>query len=229
MRIGFVHVAALGLSAAAALTLTACDGKAGASGTPSATTSSTAAPTASASASASADTGAKSTGGGTTTGGSGSDAKGTQSSSGTTGSAGASHTCLTAHLGFGYGPDSGAQSVGSPGAVVIKLTNKGTSTCVMDGFPGVDLHTNYGVISVPRTKRAHHQVTLKPGASTLFDLNYMPNSSGGTGVKVSTMVITPPNETHSHSMPWEYQTLPVTNGTGKAAAYPNVDPIGYNG
>lgn len=152
--------------------------------------------------------------------------------SGSVGSAGGSRssgTCLTSNLGFGYGPDSGAQSVGSPGAVVVKLTNRGSSTCAMKGFPGVDLETDSGVISVPRTKHSPVQVTLKPGGSTVFALNYMPNTSGGTGIEVSTMVITPPNETHSHSMPWEYQSLPVTNGEGSAAAYPNVDPVGFNG
>ena len=99
----------------------------------------------------------------------------------------------------------------------------------MNGFPGVDLHTNYGVVSVPRTKRTPTPVTLVPGASTLFDIDYMPSDGGGSGIKVSTMVITPPNETHSHSMPWEYQALLVTNGEGSTAAYPSVGPIGYNG
>ncbi len=136
-------------------------------------------------------------------------------------------TCATADLAFGYGPDSGAQSPDSPGAVVVKLTNRGASDCVMNGFPGVDLHTDHGVLTVPRTKQTPRQVTLEPGGSTLFDILYMPSDPGSsTGTKVSTMVITPPNETHSHSMPWEYQSILVTNGEGSLDAYPAVGPVG---
>ena len=123
-----------------------------------------------------------------------------------------SATCRTADLGFGYGPDGGPQAVGDTSASeVVKLTNNGRATCALRGFPGVDLKTNAGTISVPRTHDKPALVTLKPGANALFDVVYPVNNTGGSGVRVDTLVITPPNETHSHTLPWNLGTLPASD------------------
>ncbi len=123
--------------------------------------------------------------------------------------------CTTAHLGFGIGPDSGPQAVGdTTAAEVVKLTNNGSASCSMHGFPGVDLKTNYGTVPVARAKQTPQTVTLAPGASALFSINYPVNNTGGTGVGVESMVITPPNETHSYTLTWSEGSLPVTDGSG---------------
>ena len=140
--------------------------------------------------------------------GSGSTGTGTSGSGGTV-------RCDTSNLGFSIGPDSGVQAVGDTvGYEVVKLTNKGSGSCALLGFPGVDLKTNYGTVSVPRGAQTPKEVVLKPGRSALFTIDYPVNSTGGSGIKVESMVITPPNETHSYTMAWSEGTLPVTDGSG---------------
>lgn len=159
------------------------------------------------------------TGGGS---GSGSGGSGGGTGSGTGGGTGAA-MCTTAHLGFGIGPDSGPQAVGdTTAAEVVKLTNNGSASCTMRGFPGVDLKTNAGTFSVPRAKQSPQTVTLAPGASALFSIDYTVNNTGGSGVRVDSMVITPPNETHSYTLAWNQGTLPVTDGSG---SFINVTPV----
>ena len=171
-------------------------------------------------------TGTGSTGsgsGGSTGSGSGSTGSGSGSTGGAPGAAPGAALCTTAHLAFGIGPDSGPQSVGdTTAAEVVKLTNRGSASCAMRGFPGVDLKTNAGTLSVPRSGKAPQLVTLAPGASALFDINYTVNNTGGSGVRVETMVITPPNETHSSTLAWDQGTLPVTDGSG---SFITVDPV----
>ena len=165
----------------------------------------------------SAATGGTGTGGSGGSGGTGSSgSSGTGGTvSGTTAGAVTAARCSTANLGFAIGPDSGPQSVGdTTAAEVVKLTNKGSASCALRGFPGVDLKTNAGTLSVPRSGKAPKLVTLAPGASALFDINYTVNNTGGSGVRVETMVITPPNETHSHTLAWDQGTLPATDGSG---------------
>ena len=131
--------------------------------------------------------------------------------------------CTTAHLAFGIGPDSGPQTVtDTTAAEVVKLTNTGSASCAMRGFPGVDLRTNAGTISVQRSRQTPRLVTLAPGDSALFDIDYPVNNTGGSGVRVETMVITPPNETHSHLLAWNLGTLPATDGPGSPVT---VDPV----
>ena len=205
--------------------LTACSGSSGsadASGqisvSASASTSTSALPSASASAPASGSGGstpvAAPSGGGSTA---------VPVAAPTGNSGGGTATCTTAQLAFAIGPDSGPQSVGdTTAAEVVELTNKGSASCAMRGFPGVDLHTNAGTISVARSKQAPQLVTLKPGSSALFNVNYPVNNTGGSGVRIETMVITPPNETHSHTLAWDQGTLPATDGSGPSLS---VDPV----
>ena len=238
-RVAMVATAAL----LGSLALSACSGSATGSvtagGQSSVSASGAAGGSASSAPGASGTTTGSSTGGGSssgatgggstsvpTSGGSGSGTGGSTSvptGGGKSGGGSAAPRCATANLGFSIGPDSGPQSVGdTTAAEVVKLTNKGGSSCAMDGFPGVDLRTNYGTISVPRSKQAPQLVTLSPGASALFDIDYTVNNTGGSGVRVETMVITPPNETHSATLAWSVGTLPVTDGSGSMI---QVDPV----
>jgi len=230
-RVAIVATAAL----LGSLALSACSGSgSGASGSTNAggpaSVSASASTPASAPASGSTGTGTGSTPGAvpTTNAPSAAPTGGSGSGSGSGGSGSAPQAagldaCTTAQLAFGIGPDSGPQSVGdTTAAEVVKLTNTGSASCAMHGFPGVDLKTNAGTLSVPRSKQVAELVTLKPGASALFNINYTVNNTGGSGVRVDTMVITPPNETHSHTLAWNQGTLPVTDGSGSSIT---VDPV----
>ncbi|MCF3960571.1 DUF4232 domain-containing protein [Streptomyces fuscigenes] len=134
--------------------------------------------------------------------------------------------CRTADLAFAYGPGSGAQSVGSPGGVVVTMTNKGSAACSMDGYPGVDLVGGGVTWSLSRqTSQAPHAVTVRPGGSTSFTVTYMPYSKGdGEQVDVKTLVVTPPNETHSASLAWDYQPVLRQDGATHPATF--VGPVG---
>lgn len=124
--------------------------------------------------------------------------------------------CRTANLSF-------SSSHGmAEGEVLINLANIGHSTCTMHGFPGVDLKGKDGTVSAARSTVAAPDVTLRPGQATRFTLHYPPNTSGGTGATFTTLIITPPNETHSHPLPLTLN-LPVT---ADPTPQITVDPVG---
>ncbi len=133
--------------------------------------------------------------------------------------------CRAANVAFGYGPDSGSQVVGAQGFLHIKLTNTGSATCVMRGYPGVDLKSGNQTWSLLRSKAALKTVTLKHGQSTTFDIAYLPWVKGsGTAFKVTSMLVTLPNDTTSHRMAWDWQPVLYQGG----ATYPGtwVGPVG---
>lgn len=216
----------------AGLVLTACGGGSGsdsaaatdssstnASASPSGGTDTT--PTPSPVDSASAGTPATTAPSGSSSGGS--SAKGS-SGNGSAGSAAGQH-CLTANLSLSVAAGSGAQSVGSAGPVIIKMTNHGSASCTMKGYPGVDLVGGGKTWSLARqTSVAPHAVTVAPGHSTTFTITYMPYSAGsGQKIDVKTIVITPPNETHSTDVPWEFQPVLLQDGATHPATY--VGPV----
>lgn len=219
----------------AGLVLTACGGgsssdSASAKDSPSASTSATADPgsgtdttPAPSGDSASAGTSATTAPSGSTSGGGPS---GTQASSGGSGGSGGGQHCRTADLSLAVAAGSGAQSVGSAGPVIIKMTNHGSGSCTMKGYPGVDLVGGGQKWSLSRqTSAAPHAVTLARGASTSFTITYMPFSPGsGQQLDVKTIVITPPNETHSTDVPWEFQPVLLQDGATHPATY--VGPVG---
>jgi hypothetical protein len=228
MRIRKISALAL-VAAAAGLTLTACDGS-GTDATSAVTAPSqpTGAPLASPSTSGQGAAPANDTNTGT---GSGSGSSGTGRSSGANGSDGSdgangskgsdgsgtadAGTCQTANLSFSHSYGMGE------GEVLINLKNIGAGTCTMHGFPGVDLKSNYGTQSAARSHMSAPDVTLAPGQSTRFTLHYPPNHTGGSGVTFTSLLITPPNETHSHTMSLAIN-VPVT----QSSAAITVDPVG---
>ncbi|MFI6686147.1 DUF4232 domain-containing protein [Streptomyces sp. NPDC050485] len=201
----------------AALTLTACGGGSGSgkvatSDTPSGTGTGTA-------------SGSPGTGGGSMAPSGGSTGGGTNAGTGTGADHGGNH-CATSQLTFGVSPSSGAKSDGSQGTVTVTLTNKGTKSCAMKGYPGVDLvggatrwPLTRGTAETPAT------VTVRPGATTTFNIFYLPFTKGsGQEFTPKSIVITPPNETHSHTLPWTYSSVLLQDGATHPGTY--ISPVG---
>ncbi|MEU8696435.1 DUF4232 domain-containing protein [Streptomyces sp. NPDC048680] len=218
------------LIVAAGLSLTACqNGDDGAAGTsdPSSGSSASSAPSStggSGSGGSDQDSGKDSAGkgsGGTSTGGKGT-AGGTGSGSGGSGKGAKCRTDgleITAIDNFIDGdPD---------GTVAVEMKNTSGQDCVISGFAGVDLKTNAGSLSAERTGAPGEPYTLKNGSQIAFAINYPLNESGGSGVRITGLVVTPPNETKSVTLAWPGRgTLPATDGSGSPV---KVGPIGSAG
>ncbi|MFE6025969.1 DUF4232 domain-containing protein [Streptomyces niveus] len=113
------------------------------------------------------------------------------------------------------------------GTVVVEFRNLGGKDCVLAAYAGVDLKTSAGSLSAERTGQEADTVVLKDGESTFFGVGYPMNDSGGSGVSVSALLVTPPNETKSFSVEWpSSNTLPVTDGSGSSV---KVGPMGSAG
>jgi hypothetical protein len=229
MRVHKLTFAALAV--AAGLSLTACqngdDGTGQSAPSSASTASSSGGDSASDSGSGSADS--------AQAGGKGSDGKGSgQKSSGGQGAAssgsgsqagGKAGKCRTDELEI-TAIDSTID--GDPdGTVAVELKNGGGHDCALAGFAGVDLRTSSGVVSAKRTGEPADSVVLKNGETVAFGINYPLNTSGGSGVRVTGLVVTPPGETKSVTLDWPGNaTLPVTDGSGSPV---KVGPMGSAG
>ncbi|MFD4764308.1 DUF4232 domain-containing protein [Streptomyces sp. NPDC058439] len=113
------------------------------------------------------------------------------------------------------------------GTVAVELKNGGGRDCVLSGYAGVDLKTSSGSLSAKRTGEKATPMTLKDGKSMYFGINYPINTSGGSGVRITGLVVTPPDETKSVTLHWPgADTLPVTDGSGSQV---KVGPMGSAG
>ncbi|MCM2424007.1 DUF4232 domain-containing protein [Streptomyces sp. RKAG293] len=113
------------------------------------------------------------------------------------------------------------------GSVTVQLKNGGGRDCAISGYPGVDLKTNAGSLSAKRTGERATSTILKDGQSTFFGINYPINKSGGSGVRITGLLVTPPDETKTVTLAWPGgATLPVTDGTGSPV---KVGPVGNAG
>ena len=126
-------------------------------------------------------------------------------------------TCRTSQLGMSI---SGGMAEGDH---IVNLKNTGSSTCALKGFPGVDLKGEDGTISAARTDSKPSLVKVGAGKETRFTLHTPRNDSGGSGVTFHSIVVTPPNETHSSTMSLEVN-LPVTDGADEQV---RVEPVGW--
>ncbi|WP_329166455.1 DUF4232 domain-containing protein [Streptomyces sp. NBC_01267] len=117
---------------------------------------------------------------------------------------------------------------GDPDAtVVVALTNASGHDCRISGYAGVDLKTNAGTISAKRTGQETISTVLKNGKEIDFPINYPFNKTGGTGVRITGLVVTPPDETHSVTLNWPGEaSLPATDGSGEPV---KIGPIGSAG
>lgn len=113
------------------------------------------------------------------------------------------------------------------GTVAVEFKNNGGKDCALAAYAGVDLGTDSGMISAERTGEKADTTILKDGKSIFFGINYPMNDSGGSGVRVTSLVVTPPDETKSVSIQWPGEaTLPVTDGSGSSV---KVGPMGSAG
>ncbi|MFJ9588996.1 DUF4232 domain-containing protein [Streptomyces acidicola] len=113
------------------------------------------------------------------------------------------------------------------GTVAVELTNGGGRDCAISGYAGVDLKTSAGSLSAERSGEEATPGILKDGESVAFGINYPINDSGGSGVRITGLVVTPPDETKSVTLDWPgAATLPVTDGSGSPL---KVGPMGSAG
>ncbi|CAM5528477.1 DUF4232 domain-containing protein [Streptomyces griseomycini] len=113
------------------------------------------------------------------------------------------------------------------GTVAVEFTNGGGRDCAISGYAGVDLKTDSGTLSAERTGEQSPSVVLEDGESVSFAVTYPVNDSGGSGVRVTGLVVTPPDETKSVTLDWPgAASLPVTDGSGTPV---RVGPIGSAG
>jgi hypothetical protein len=111
--------------------------------------------------------------------------------------------------------------------VNVTFTNTSGASCTVAGFAGVDLKTNAGTVSAKREGKAAPAVVLKNGDHDTFYISYPVNDSGGSGVRITGLVVTPPNETKSVTLDWPgAASLPVTDGSGSPVT---VGPMGSAG
>ncbi|MFC7896167.1 DUF4232 domain-containing protein [Streptomyces sp. NPDC057381] len=113
------------------------------------------------------------------------------------------------------------------GTVAVDLRNGGGRDCSLAGHAGVDLKTNSGTLSAERTGEPAPSVVLKDGERITFGVTYPINDSGGSGVRITGLVVTPPDEMKSVTLDWPGgATLPVTDGSGTPV---QVGPLGSAG
>ncbi|MEU1081539.1 DUF4232 domain-containing protein [Streptomyces sp. NPDC005908] len=113
------------------------------------------------------------------------------------------------------------------GTVAVDFTNGGGRDCALTGYAGVDLKTNAGSLSADRTGEEAPSVVLEDGDTVSFAVTYPVNDSGGSGVRVTGLVVTPPDRTKSVTLDWPSgSSLPVTDGSGTPV---KVGPIGSAG
>ncbi|MYX30927.1 DUF4232 domain-containing protein [Streptomyces sp. SID8381] len=238
MRVHKVTLAVLAV--AASLSLTACQGDDDSAGQNS--------PSSSAAASSSGGSGSADSGQGGATDSAGTDSGGTGGSSGgSSGSTGGSAASGKGSAGSGSGSGSGQSGKagtcrtddltitakdtsisGEPdGTVTVQLTNRSGRSCTISGYAGVDLKTNAGSVSAQRVGKSTGPSVLKAGQATYFGISYPINDTGGSGVRVTGLLVTPPNETKTVSLAWPGGgSLPVTEGGGSPV---KIGPVGSAG
>ncbi|MFF2406980.1 DUF4232 domain-containing protein [Streptomyces sp. NPDC058092] len=201
-----------GITLVSALALTACNGDDAAAGasTPVASTSADQSDNGNGATGKGSDSSGTGGSTGTSTGGS----TGNNDSS-STGGSNSSKTpiCTTSTLRVTAADNSAGADSKNTGTVTVQLFNKGGQNCRVSGFPGVDLKTNAGSMSVPRNSEKPYPATLKPGESAAFNIQFPVNNSGGSGVRPTQIVVTPPNDTHQATVQWPAGSLPATDGS----------------
>ncbi|MFG3525983.1 DUF4232 domain-containing protein [Streptomyces sp. NPDC047917] len=111
------------------------------------------------------------------------------------------------------------------GVVTVTFKNIGSADCRINGFPGVDIKTSLGdTISVDRNGEQAVPQILKEGDAAAFNITFPVNNSGGSGVRLTDMVVTPPNEVEPFPLKWPAGTLAVTDGQDGGKM--EVSPVG---
>ncbi|KIF75941.1 hypothetical protein QR77_22770 [Streptomyces sp. 150FB] len=194
------------LAVAAGLSLTACNATGSIAAGP-ASSSATAGQDGSSDSGADTASPSSATSGQSGSSGSGKSGGSGSSDSGSGSGSSSGSMCKTSNLSM-----STQHGISGEGQEIVHLTNTGSGTCTMHGFPGVDLKSDSGsdTVSAARSNSDVPTVTLAPGEKTDFVLNYEFNNSGGSGFTFTTMIVTPPNETHSKTLGTSVN-IPVDN------------------
>jgi Protein of unknown function (DUF4232) len=131
-----------------------------------------------------------------------------------------SATCQATSLSYALGAATGTSAQRTQ---IVNLTNKGTSACTLDGFPGVNLTgTANGkpgfTWSLVRQSASYSTVTLQPGQSAHFGLVYLPGTSASTDIAVTSLVVTPPNDYTHAEVTWK-QSVVLQDGATHPGTY----------
>ncbi|NLU67901.1 DUF4232 domain-containing protein [Streptomyces sp. HNM0574] len=214
MRVQKITLAAVAL--AAGLSLTACQGN---EDTSAAGASDSAAPSESSSGSGGSGEGSTGGGGGAEEGGTSGGGEAADPAAGEGSGNGQINTgdCKTENL------DIRASHGMGEGDVLVSLKNTGDA-CSLQGFPGVVLKADGGKggINAERSDLDAPSVVVKSGEETRFTLHTPRNDTGGSGLDITRMLVTPPNETASKTVPVSIN-LPVSD---KPVGGVTVDPVG---
>ncbi|AZS84978.1 DUF4232 domain-containing protein [Streptomyces griseoviridis] len=218
------------LIVAAGLSLTACQNDDGAVGQSDPSAASTGA-SASSGTAGSGQNGTEGSAGngstGNTSGAKSSGGPGTTTGSGSSGGQSGAEACRTDDLAITAAD--GTVGGDEENTVAVELRNRGGKDCVISGWAGVDLKTGAGVVSAERAGRNSGPDTLKDGDSTFFGITYPANDSGGSGVRVTSLLVTPPNQTKTVTLTWPGGTLPVTEGGGPSVKVGPMGGVGQGG
>ncbi|WP_037857565.1 DUF4232 domain-containing protein [Streptomyces sp. NRRL S-340] len=125
---------------------------------------------------------------------------GGDSANGAAGTGGKVTFCKTANLAI-HAVDAAPDA--RSGRIDITMTNRGSTTCSATGFAGVDIKDADHTSSPIERGHAQPRITiLKPGDAAVFDLAYDIDSSGHSLASPTSILVTPPNETHTVTLKW---------------------------
>ncbi|MFJ5924650.1 DUF4232 domain-containing protein [Kitasatospora sp. NPDC092948] len=118
------------------------------------------------------------------------------------------HRCTAADLRATVAAGSVVTASDGPVVERIELANRSAATCTMHGFPGVDLVSDGTTWSLPRARAEQARtVTLPPGGTAYVLIDYLPyrgrGQRGQSEFKVTSMVLTPPDDTGQLTVHWE--------------------------
>ncbi|MGA6153734.1 DUF4232 domain-containing protein [Stenotrophomonas sp. NPDC087984] len=227
-----VRVAAAVLTAAAALTLTACNGSD--SGDTKSAGQTDTAPAGSSGSSGSSDgaqgADAKAKGGSET----GAAEKRSGGGQAATEGGGRAHAgverCRTENLEAAFATGQDALPVPEDGGTTatIVLMNKGNYSCKLGGFPGVDLTSINGGErwSLVRSSQKWSPLEVEAGQSTEFTLNLAFTKEEEGFYQPAWVEITPPNETKALKIEWPWESDSLVDQRGATHPGTFVNPIG---
>lgn len=113
------------------------------------------------------------------------------------------------------------------GVVTVVFKNGGGRDCTINGYAGVDLKTASGdTLSVNRNGEKANLSVIKDGESAAFNITFPANNSGGSGVRIAKILVTPPNETKTVTISWPAGSLPVDNPDAPSGAKLSISPVG---
>ncbi|MFE4974827.1 DUF4232 domain-containing protein [Kitasatospora sp. NPDC056651] len=111
--------------------------------------------------------------------------------------------------------------------VVVELKNHSGHDCSIAGYAKVDLNTTAGPLTADQSGEPVVPGVLKNGKSTFFGITYPENKSGGSGVRITGLRVTPPDDNKTVTLPWPgAASLPATNTPGSPVKF---GPMGSAG